>query len=139
MNTARRRQYINRLKREQAKKTGRRRNMQISGRGTAVKERHPYLFFIAAVCIVLITAIMAGNRAKAVSPEAEGYYKYYTSVSVEYGDTLEQLAVRYNNRGVKTDSEYISEVCRINDLDDRDDIKSGCSLILPYYSDTFIR
>ncbi|MBR4207739.1 MAG: LysM peptidoglycan-binding domain-containing protein, partial [Lachnospiraceae bacterium] len=110
-----------------------------SGRGTAVKERHPYLFFIAAVCIVLITAIMAGNRAKAVSPEAEGYYKYYTSVSVEYGDTLEQLAVRYNNRSIKSDSDYISEICKINSLDNRDKIKSGESLILPYYSETFIR
>jgi hypothetical protein len=52
---------------------------------------------------------------------------------IKPGDTLTALALEYNEPRVKSDNEYIDEVCKINGIDE-DKITSGKTLVLPYYS-----
>lgn len=60
------------------------------------------------------------------------YFKYYTSITVQSGDTLLSLADTY---GEHFDSEkaFVDEVCFTNHLLD-DKLYAGTKLIVPYYS-----
>ena len=64
-------------------------------------------------------------------------YKYYTQITVNYGDTLESIAGRYISNEYENAEVYINEVCNINHLEDKDQVIAGESLIVPYYSDDY--
>ena len=63
------------------------------------------------------------------------YYKYYTSIVVNKGDTLTSIANQYGDHFESTEA-YINEVIFSNHLYD-DKIIAGMSLIVPYYSTEF--
>ena len=58
--------------------------------------------------------------------------KYYTSVYINSGDTLWDIANTYCSVEYRNQQEYIDEVMRLNHLTSYD-IHSGNYLILPYY------
>ena len=91
------------------------------------------LTLAAVIATALIIAGFFGGKADAGVSEGADFYKYYTSVMIEPGDTLTALALEYNEPRVKSDNEYIDEVCKINGIDE-DKITSGKTLVLPYYS-----
>lgn len=65
-------------------------------------------------------------------------FKYYTSVEVNYGDSLWSIAEQYmSGEHYKNQKEYIAEVVSINHLQ-TEDITAGQNLIVPYYSDVFV-
>ena len=83
----------------------------------------------------IIFAFSAGIFCKDIKAENnEQLHKYYTSYELETGDSLWSIAASYSNLGYNDYSEYINEVISINHLDDADDIISGETLIIPYYS-----
>lgn len=90
----------------------------------------------ATVCMILICSV----SYKALSSNANDGFKYYTGVTVEVGESLWDLAeeymdsVHYSNR-----ESYIAEVCSINHLADENAITVGQLLILPYYSQEYVR
>ena len=97
------------------------------------------LTLLTAVALLISLVMIFGNRANAKTEEFEtynGYYKYFTSITVHAGDTLSDYAEMYNIDEIKSDAEYISEVCMINDID-KDHIVSGSVLIVPYYDKEF--
>ena len=68
--------------------------------------------------------------------------KYYTSITVQHGDTLSSIADRYlSDKNIsqeyKSADSYINEVCAINHLDEDDMIFAGENIIVPYYSYEF--
>jgi hypothetical protein len=66
-------------------------------------------------------------------------YKYYTSRMVEYGDTLWSIALNHADRKhYGTPRDYIQEVMRINHLE-KEDLRAGQYLIIPYYSEDFVK
>lgn len=86
-------------------------------------------------CLTVISAVVFGSflsRAKAKESE-QSYYKYYTSVEIQPGDTLWNLADDYLEN-YESKEIYIDEVIQLNSLVDDGRIISGQSLILPYYS-----
>lgn len=89
------------------------------------------LFSVAFIAgLVLTVNVMKSN---AQQRDADYTYKYFTSIIVEYGDTLYSLAEEYT-QGYDTDLEkYIDEVKHINHLEN-DEIRSGQYLVVPYYS-----
>ena len=91
------------------------------------------LTLAAVIATALIIAGFFGGKADAGVSEGADFYKYYTSVMIEPGDTLTALALEYNEPRVKSDIEYIDEVCKINGIDE-DNITCGKTLVLPYYS-----
>ncbi len=93
---------------------------------------------VFTVCLAVTLAVIFGSflsRAKAREPET-AYYKYYTSVEIQPGDTLWTLADCYLEN-YESKELYIDEVIRLNSLADNGKIISGQNLILPYYSQEY--
>ena len=62
------------------------------------------------------------------------YYKYYTNIEIQPGDTLWDLAEDYMGDQYESRAVYVAEVRQINGIADSDSIVSGQYLIMPYYS-----
>lgn len=94
------------------------------------------------IILSVITLLLAGGLAltlnvidsAAQNKDAKNTYKYFTSVTVEYGDTLYTLAEEHTEGYNVEICDYIEEVMHINHLED-EVIQSGQSLVIPYYSD----
>ena len=137
-----RRNYINKCRRTDRK--ARMMSQRSDGRTkAAVRQsgelKNVSLLLLTAAAMLLSILMIFGNKAKAESEDAgtyNGYYKYFTSITVQSGDTLSEYADIYNTAGIKSDEEYISEVCAINDID-KDHIVSGQRIIVPYYDKEF--
>lgn len=94
------------------------------------------LSLVAVFCIVFFCAIALHS----VRSSASDGFKYYTSVTVKEGDSLWNLADDYIDYGhYKNKDSYIQEVRIINHLDKDCGITAGQSLIIPYYSDSYVR
>lgn len=90
----------------------------------------------ATVCMILICSV----SYKALSSNANDGFKYYTGVTVEVGESLWDLAEEYMDSTHYSNCEsYIDEVCSINHLADENAITAGQLLILPYYSQEYVR
>lgn len=91
---------------------------------------------IFTVCLVLTLGMLFGGilaKARNASAADTVYYKYYTNVEVQPGDTLWELAGMYMGEHYESRDAYIEEVKELNRLTSSQ-IISGRSLILPYYS-----
>ncbi len=91
---------------------------------------------LAAFCMIFICAV----SDRSIRTNASSGFKYYTSLTVEDGETLWDIAddyVDYNH--YKNKNSYITEVQSINHLDENCSIDAGQILILPYYSSQYIR
>ena len=92
------------------------------------------LFWVAAFMIVVSVFLIAGNQLKAHEVQASSAYDqhvYYTSVEIQPGDTLWDIADEYMGTMYENKNEYIREVKRINHMR-TDSIKAGSYLIVPY-------
>ena len=56
-------------------------------------------------------------------------------MTVHPGDSLWSIAEEYYVLGYDTPSDYIKEVMHINHIKDENEIISGSSLVIPYYSE----
>ena len=61
------------------------------------------------------------------------YNKNYKTVRVEYGDTLWSIADEYIMDLNIDKTEYIAEICALNNLN-ADDIQAGEYIVVSYYS-----
>ena len=81
-----------------------------------------------------------GIRSLASSGEDQLKFKYYTQVTVAYGETLWDLSDDYIDYDeYKNKKEYIAEVQSINHLAEEDSIRAGQTLIVPYCSYDFVK
>ena len=105
-------------------------------RRAVYRRRKNMVVLISSLCIAVTLAILFGSfLSKAETKASEvTYYKYYTNVEVQPGDTLWSLAEAYMDENYASRDQYIQEVKQINHLSKGDTIVSGEYLILPYYS-----
>ncbi len=89
------------------------------------------LFF--AVCVGVFLFISSANTAKAGT---EMRYKYYTSIQIDSGMSLWEIAEEYMTEEYDSQEEYIREVKNINHLKD-DLLYAGSYLCVPYYSSEY--
>lgn len=96
---------------------------------------------ITTICVIVFCAVSyQGIRSLASSGEEQLKFKYYTQVTVAYGETLWDLSDDYINYDeYKNKKEYIAEVQSINHLAEEDSIRAGQTLIVPYYSYDFVK
>ena len=100
--------------------------------------QHKCLVFIMTLCLVIIGTVSYHSIKTSASTGEDLYFKYYTNISVEHGDTLWSIAGEYMNDDYYTDrNTFIAEVQSINHLDAEGTLKSGQNLIVPYYSSEF--
>lgn len=89
----------------------------------------------AAFCIIMVFSLSYG----ALRSNASSGFKYYTSITVEAGENLWDIADEYIDYNVYRDkNSYISEVRSINHLDENGTIAAGQILVVPYYSTEFV-
>lgn len=86
------------------------------------------------LCLIVILAVTFGSflsRAKNKEEDVT-YYKYYTNIEIQPGDTLWDLADEYLEH-YESKEAYIQEVSQLNSIRNGK-IISGQNLIMPYYS-----
>lgn len=84
--------------------------------------------------LVFVFAVLSNFTKPEYSSEAETTNeKYYKSITIEYGDTLYDIAKEHITEEYKDINEYISEVKSINQLSS-DKITAGCCIVIPYYA-----
>lgn len=95
---------------------------------------------LLTVCIIALLVIGSSTIfAKATTAEEADkvYYKYYTQIEIQDGDSLWSLAGKYMKNGpYESRKEYMEEVAQLNQLSSTKIIK-GQHLIVPYYEDTY--
>jgi len=93
-----------------------------------------FLGFFVALFVLVSAILLTGFSIQAEESTDNTSNKYYTSVSVEKGDTLWTIATEYRTAEYSGINQYIDELKSINALNS-DTIKTGDTLIVPYYSD----
>ena len=93
---------------------------------------------ILAVTVIVVVAlgILLGNSMNAMASsdkDVASFNKYYVSIRVENGDTLWTIADEYIDGFNIEKTEYIEEVCQINEIS-QNDIHAGDYIVVPYYS-----
>lgn len=93
------------------------------------------LYTICTVLITVVLIIFLLNTGKTVNaaPEHE-LHKYYTSIEIQPGDTLWEIADIYKTEGYSNRKAFIKEIQGLNHIDENQ-ITSGCYLLIPYYAE----
>ena len=101
--------------------------------------RNIILAIVTAAVIAIFTFSYHSLVSSANTGSDQVSYKYFTSIQVESGDTLWSIAEEYaDQEHYSSYKEYINEVKRMNKMKD-DSIVSGQYLIIPYYSNEFVK
>lgn len=103
--------------------------------------RRRCLTLFMTLCLVLAGALSYhAIQSSASTGQDKINFKYYTNITVEYGETLWDIADEYMDQDeYKTKAQYIAEVKNMNHLDDDGNILAGQKLIVPYFSNEFIK
>lgn len=97
--------------------------------------RNHMLYLIITVSFI-VAGILIGSSITGLADiniSEEASYKYYTSITVEKGDTLWSIASKYMSSEYDQIEDYITEVRSLNHLYDNG-ISAGECLTIPYYS-----
>ena len=93
----------------------------------------------AALLVAFCMIIICAASYNVLDSHANDGFKYYTSVTVEVGDSLWQIAGDYIDSHYDSRESYIAEVRSINHLADNDNIYAGQILIVPYFSLEYVK
>ena len=95
---------------------------------------------LLTICIIALLAIGSSvilTKATTTEEAKEVYYKYYTEIEIEAGDSLWEIAGRYMENGpYESREDYMNEVVEINQLSSATIIR-GQHLVVPYYDATY--
>ena len=102
--------------------------------------RNRLLATLVSICLIAFFAVCYFSiKSSANTGNDDMSFKYYTQITIANGDTLWTIADDYIDYSKYRDkAEYVAEVQSINNLNDTCDIRSGQTLIMPYYSSEFI-
>lgn len=90
---------------------------------------------IVTFCMVMIFVVSYGS----IKSNANSGFKYYTSITVNAGDSLWDIADEFIDYDIyENKNSYIAEVQSINRLDENGTIVAGQTLVVPYYSSEFV-
>lgn len=95
---------------------------------------------LLTVCLIALLAIGSSvilTKATTTEEAKNVYYKYYTQIEIQSGDSLWEIAGKYMENGpYESRRDYMNEVVELNQLSSTKIIK-GQHLIVPYYEDTY--
>lgn len=95
---------------------------------------------IATIFIVFVACSLFGNILSSAHDNRSDNrvnYKYYTSIEIQAGDTLWDIAEEYITEDYKTVQDYIKALKEMNSLH-TDDIEAGQKLMVAYNDTEFI-
>ena len=113
------------------------RQYRLEERRRAAFGRRVRLLTTVCTFTFLFISIISANAiiANAGDGYEKNYVKMYTSVVVERGDTVWDIAKEYAVPGYTTVTEVVEEVKFINGLNDACSIQTGSLLIIPFYAE----
>ena len=95
---------------------------------------------LLTVCIIALLAICSSailTKATTSDNAEKVYYKYFTQIEIQKGDSLWTLAGEYMENGpYESRKEYMEEVAELNQLSSTT-LFEGQALIVPYYEDVY--
>lgn len=95
-----------------------------------------FLFGLFVILLIVVGSLLFGTIRTQAAP-AEPSYKYYTSIRIERGDTLWDIASAYITDEYASMDEYIEEICALNHIS-AGDIHYGAYITIPYYSNELL-
>ena len=98
-----------------------------------IRRTQQKMLFLIVCCLLLIFAMSFGFALTSQAQDQEERVKYYTSIEIQPGDTLWEIADAYASPEYHSRYAYIEEVKEINHLMD-DQITAGSYLTIPYYA-----
>lgn len=101
------------------------------------KQKSVFLIALSMVLFIIMCSACFGT-IRAQAADETSAYKYYTSIQITPGQTLNDIAGIYMTDDYKDTSAYIEEVCMINHIFP-DDIHEGEYLTVPYYSAEYLK
>lgn len=110
--------------------------MKKSRRSSVKNYQLTVLTALMIITVAVIGGIILGTTKTQAAP-ADISYKYYTSIQIQKGDTLWNIASDYVTDDYASINDYIEEICEINHIEDSD-IHSGQYLTIPYYSNEYL-
>lgn len=95
---------------------------------------------LLTICIIALLAIGSNallTKATTTDEAKDVYYKYYTQIEIQDGDSLWEIAGEYMEHGpYESRNDYMNEVVELNQLSSTTIIK-GQHLVVPYYESTY--
>ena len=95
---------------------------------------------LLTICLIALLAIRSSRiltKATTAEEAKNVYYKYYTQIEIQAGDSLWDIAGSYMAYGpYDSRNDYMEEVVEINQLSDTT-IIAGQHLIVPYYESNY--
>lgn len=95
---------------------------------------------LLTICLIALLAIGSSAILTKATTREEAknvYYKYYTQIEIQEGDSLWKIAGQYMKNGpYESRKDYMNEVARINQLSSTTIIE-GQHLVVPYYEDVY--
>ena len=88
-----------------------------------------FVFVVLLFVLILLGCTMFPSMAREEGPRPTAYY---TSIKIEEGDSLWEIAGRYKQGGNLTTADYVEKLRRINSLQE-DTIHAGQYLTVVYY------
>lgn len=95
---------------------------------------------LLTICLIALLAIGSSTiltKARTTEEAKNVYYRYYTQIEIQDGDSLWDIAGEYMEHGpYESRKEYMNEVVEINQLSSTT-IIDGQHLVVPYYEATY--
>ncbi len=115
-------------------------NLNISERANICLEkreaqvRRQKCVIVIVVLAMIVFGILFGGSIHVFAGESQTQklHKYYTSIRIEEGDTLWDIAGEYVQNTKMSRQEYINEVCALNGIC-ADEIYAGEYIVVMYY------
>lgn len=113
-----------------------------SASGRSGRSRRRKAFLLRSVLLAVILAGMTAGfqiMTRASSRPEQQTWKYYTTVTIPYGEDFHAIVYTYRDRtAYPEENDYIREICDINGLPYREgevpDLSPGTKIVIPYYS-----
>lgn len=105
------------------------------------ERRRKCMMALLTFCLISFGAVSYHSIESSAKTDREDIsFKYYTNITVAYGDSLWKIADEYIDYDKYDDKEdYIAEVRSINHLGEDSAIRAGQNLVVPYYSNEFVK
>lgn len=108
-------------------------NESLAKRERTVRLQKRVIFITLVTIVSLIILLGSSIHALASSNDNRPINKYYTSITVEDGDTLWDIADEYISGYNVDKTDYIDEISELNNLSDGN-IHAGQSIVVAYYT-----
>lgn len=105
-------------------------------REKALAKRRMVLLLMTVLFITIGTIVFGSCFSLAKDNATDSEYKYYTSITIQEGDSLWSIAQEYKSDHYESTQDYVDELVVLNDLAS-ETIHAGQHLMVVYYDSEF--